>query len=202
MKTALGRGFRAMHDFHLAQVFKTHGTSTAIIDYVAVHGFCLTRVHALQAGEVLREVEVGHASHSPLTVAAFTWDNCDFSADHEYYGGRHIGHLRGCGISRRPYVAHARPSSEGGPAGRRYHDGTRLVQDGEQWQGFLSVFDDAVFRFAVARIASEGGSIDTCLKIELRQASGVVTSVGIVSLYLCANVSVPLPPQSSMRISG
>ena len=67
VKTALGREFRAMHDFHLAQVLKTHGASTAIIDYVAVHGFCLTRVHALQAGAVLREVEVGQASHGPLT---------------------------------------------------------------------------------------------------------------------------------------
>ena len=59
-------------------------------------------------------------------------------------------------------------------------------RDGEQRQGFLSAFDDAVFRCGVARMASEGGDIDTCLKIELRQVSRVVTSVCIVRLYVCA----------------
>ena len=42
VKTVLGRGFRAMHNFHLAQVLKTHGTPATVIDYVAARGFCLT----------------------------------------------------------------------------------------------------------------------------------------------------------------
>lgn len=41
-KTFLGRVFRAAHDFHLAHVLKTHGMPVAVIDYVAVHGFCMT----------------------------------------------------------------------------------------------------------------------------------------------------------------
>ena len=40
VKTVLGRGFRAMNDFHLVQVLKTHGMP--VIDYVAAHGFRLT----------------------------------------------------------------------------------------------------------------------------------------------------------------
>ena len=37
-------------------------------------------------------------------------------------------------------------------------------RDGEQWQGFLSIFDDALFRCAVARIAGKDGDIDTRLE--------------------------------------
>ena len=65
VKTVFDRGFRAMHDFHLAQVLKTHGTSVAIIGYVAAHGFCLTESIALQAETASREVEVGQTSHGP-----------------------------------------------------------------------------------------------------------------------------------------
>ncbi|CAM9747698.1 unnamed protein product, partial [Sphacelaria rigidula] len=42
VKSVLGRSFRAMHDFHRAQLLKTHGTPVAVIDYVAAHGFCMT----------------------------------------------------------------------------------------------------------------------------------------------------------------
>ena len=94
-------------------MLKTHETFVAIIDYIAAHGFCLTEPMRYKPEQVYVRWRLDkHLMAFELTVAAFTWDNCDFSADHEYYGGRrtcerHIGHLRGCGISRRPCVAHA-----------------------------------------------------------------------------------------------
>ena len=79
VKTSLGRGFRETHDFHLAQVLKTHGTSVAIINCIAAHGFCLTESmrYKLEQFYVLWRLD-RHLMAFELTVAAFTWDNCDF----------------------------------------------------------------------------------------------------------------------------
>ena len=65
-------------------------------------------------------------------------------------------------------------------------------RDGEQWQGFLSVFEGAVFRCAVERIKVEGGDIDTCLEIELREVRRVVKFV-VLSACTCACVCVVVP---------
>ncbi|CAM9709372.1 unnamed protein product, partial [Sphacelaria rigidula] len=42
--------------------------------------------------------------------------------------------------------------------------------DGEHWGQFPLELDQAAFQCTVARIVGEGGDIDTCLQLELRQA--------------------------------
>ena len=79
IKTVLGRGCRAMHDFHLAQVLKTHGMPVSVIDYMAAHGFCLTESMRYKREQYYVRWRLDkHLMALELTVAAFAEDNCDF----------------------------------------------------------------------------------------------------------------------------
>ena len=183
-------------------MLKTYGTSVAVIDYVAVHGFCLTESMRFKQEQFYVRWRLDkHLMALELPFAAFTWDNCDFRPTTSVTGvGAHVSTISATCVAVNNLPGHmlllCDRRQKGDRLAKDITTGDHWHSDGEQWQGFVSVFDDAVFPCAVARIAGEGGDI------ELRQVNRVVNFAGIVSLYVYANVSRPLPPQFWMRISG
>ena len=73
-------------------MLKTHGTFVAIIDYFAAHGFCLTEPMRYKPEQVYVRWRLDkHLMAFELTVAAFTWDNCDFRPTTSITGvGAHV----------------------------------------------------------------------------------------------------------------
>ena len=134
VKTVLGRGFRTMHDFLLAQVLKTYGTPVAVMDCVAAYGLCLTESMRYKREQLYVRWRLDkHLTALELTVAAFTWDNCDFRPNTSVIGfGAHVSTISATCVagkkSPRAYVAHVRPLSDPGRAGQRYHDGRPLAK--------------------------------------------------------------------------
>ncbi|CAM9477450.1 unnamed protein product [Sphacelaria rigidula] len=179
VKTVLGRGFRAMHDFHLAQVLKTHGTSVAVIGYVAAHGFCMTESMRYKREQFYVKWRMDrHDMALALRVAAIPWDDCDFRPTTSVTGGgAHVSTIAATCVAVATLPGHLSlmhaHRRQGGLVAADITTGLSWHRDGEQWERFLSVFDDAAFRCAVARIAGEGGHIETCLEIELRQVDRV-----------------------------
>ncbi|CAN0017045.1 unnamed protein product [Sphacelaria rigidula] len=161
VKTILGRGFRAMHVFHLAQVLKTHGTPVAVIDYVAAHGFCMTESMRYERERFYVKWRVDrHVMALALRVAAIPWYNCDFRPTTSVTGlGAHVSAIAAIRVAVENLPGHLSLMH----AHRRQGDlvaadittGPSWHRDGQRWERFLSVFHDAAFRCAVARIAGD-----------------------------------------------
>ncbi|CAM9678275.1 unnamed protein product, partial [Sphacelaria rigidula] len=153
-----------MHDFSLAQVLKTHGTPVAMIDYIAAHGFCMTESMRYKREQYFVKLRLDkHLLALALRAAAISWDNCDFRCA---VAATCVAVETPCGDLSlvRDHRKQDQLVAADVTMGPHWH------MDGEQWDKYLSVFDEAAFRCAVGRIAGGGGSIDTCLELELRQA--------------------------------
>ena len=114
-----------------------------------------------------------HLMALELTVTAFIRENCDFRPATSVMGvGAHASPLSATCVAVRDLPGHMSLMRDhrrkGDLLARDITTGPDWHRDGEQWQGFLSIFDDALFRCAVARIAGKDGDIDACLEIELR----------------------------------
>ncbi|CAM9985360.1 unnamed protein product [Sphacelaria rigidula] len=164
-----------MHDFHIAQVFKAHGTPMAVIDYVAAHGFCMTESMRYKREQFYAKWMMDrHVMALALRVAAIPWDNWDFRPTTSVTGvGAHESTIAATCVALENLPGHLSlvhaHRRQGNLVAADITTGPSWHRDGQQWERFLSVFDDAAFRCAVARIAGEGGHIATCLEIELRQ---------------------------------
>ncbi|CAM9907387.1 unnamed protein product [Sphacelaria rigidula] len=194
IKTVLGRGFRAVHDFHLAQLLKTHGTPVAVIDCVAAHGFCMTESMRYKREQFYVKWRMDrHVLALALRVAAIPWDTWDFWPTTSVTGvGAHVSTKAATCVAVENLPGHLSLMH----AHRRQGDlvaadittGPSWHRDGQRWERFLSVFDDAAFRCAVARIAGEGGHIETCVEIELRQTVAMMQRDPQVFEYLFMQV--------------
>lgn len=88
IKTVFEPKFVAAHDFELVQVFKTHGTPLAAIDFVSAHRYYMTEsVRYKRVQQYVRMWLDKYLLSLALRAAAIPWDNCDFVPTAAVTGG-------------------------------------------------------------------------------------------------------------------
>ncbi|CAM9965796.1 unnamed protein product [Sphacelaria rigidula] len=110
-----------------------------------------------------------------LTAAAIPWDNCDFRLTTSVIGvGAHMSTKAATCVAMENLPGYLslmhKHRWQGELVATDITRGPLWQGDGEQWKPYFAVFNGAALPCGVARIAGEGGHIDTCSEIELREA--------------------------------
>lgn len=172
----------------------THGTPVAVIDYVAAHGLCMTESMLYKRGQSYVRWRLDkHLMALALTTVATPRDKCDFRLTTSITGVRaHSGTATGTSgaVENLPghlslMHAHCR---QGELVVTDITEEALWHRDGERWKRYLSVFDDAAFRCAEARIEGEGGQRTRARRLN-SDRSTALANLGTLSVNVYANVS-------------